>query len=451
MKKCFLHKRTQWVHLCHMPKGVRKLKISFGETHLTHYGGMFLIQWFCKKLNLKRILQSYIKFHQRNNLYTTGELLLALLYTIIAGLGRLNSTRILQYNGSFQAIIGLKCFPNATTLRRFLGRLTPRALRQIVSVHDRLRQRIFSYPRIPTSVILNFDSTILTVYGKLEKAARGYNPHKPGRLSYRPLLCFDTHTQDCLHEKFRPGGEPTGLERKKFIEESLAKLPPHIYRIRVRGDAKWYDREILSLLDKKKIGYAIVARVSRPIQRLLGGLHYHEFRKGWEAAEFRYQPHRYDKPHRFIVVRRPIREKDNAQLTLFTLKKQAYHVIVTNLNLLPENVWRFYHGRARIELNIKELKWDYYLSKIPTKNFLVNKTYFHLLMFAYNIVNWFKRLCLPQQFQYATLQTIRREFLVLPARLVRTGHKNLLKLPVRYVYSWVFDYAIKRMQKLKLL
>jgi len=433
-----------------MPKGIRNLQISFAETHLTHYGGMFLIQWFCKKLNLKWIFQNYVRFPQHNNRYTTAELLLALLHTIIAGLGRLNSTRILQYNGSFQAIVGLKRFPNATTLRRFLLRLTPQALRQILSVHDHLRQKIFSYPQTPTSVILDFDSSILTVYGKLEKAAIAYNPHKPGRASYHPLLCFEIHTQDCLHEEFRPGGEPTGLEKRKFIEESLSKIPQYTYRIRVRGDSKWYDRKILPLLDERKIGYAIVARVSRPIQRLLGGLRYHEFKKGWEASEFHYQPHRYT-PHRFVVVRRPLPEKDNGRLTLFTLKKHAYHVIVTNLQLPPESVWRFYCDRARIELNIKELKWDYYLSKIPTKNFLANRIYFHLLLLAYNIVNWFKRLCLPEQFQYATLQTIRKEFLVLPARLVRTGHKNLLKFPAHYVYNWVFDYAIKRIQKLKLL
>ncbi len=432
-----------------MPKGVRNLQISFGETHLTHYGGMFLIQWFCKKLDLKRTLQSYVKFPQRNNRYTTGELLIALLHTIIAGLGRLNSTRILQYNGSFQAIVGLKSFPNATTLRRFLLRLTPQALRQILSVHDRLRQRMFYYPSLPTSIILDLDTTILTVYGRQEEARKGFNPHKPGRLSYHPLLCFEAHTQDCLHEQFRPGGEPTGLEKKKFIEEALAKLPPHIYRIRLRGDSKWYDRKILPFLDDNRIGYAIVARVSQPIQRILGGLRYHEFRKDWEAAEFQYQPHQYTS-HRFIVVRRFLSEENSAQLTLFTLKNYAYHVIITNLELPPESVWRFYCGRARIELNIKELKTDYALSKIPTKSFLANQAYFHLLLFAYNIVNWFKRLCLPEQFHNATLQTIRTEFLVLPARLIRSGHKNLLKLPAHYVYQDAFNHAIQRIQRLKI-
>jgi len=33
-----------------MPKGIRKLQIIFGETHLTHFGEIFLIHHFCQKL-----------------------------------------------------------------------------------------------------------------------------------------------------------------------------------------------------------------------------------------------------------------------------------------------------------------------------------------------------------------------------------------------------------------
>jgi hypothetical protein len=40
-----------------MPKGIRKLQIIFGETHLTHFGGIFLIHWFCQKL--KQAIMKY--------------------------------------------------------------------------------------------------------------------------------------------------------------------------------------------------------------------------------------------------------------------------------------------------------------------------------------------------------------------------------------------------------
>ncbi len=48
-----------------------------------------------------------------------------------------------------------------------------------------------------TRAIFDLDSTVLTVYGRQERAEVGYNPEKRGRPSYLPLLCFEGNMQDC--------------------------------------------------------------------------------------------------------------------------------------------------------------------------------------------------------------------------------------------------------------
>jgi hypothetical protein len=58
-------------------------------------------------------------------------------------------------------------------------------------------------------------------------------------------------------------------------------------------------------------------------------------------------------------------------------------------------------------LLITQLKEGNALSHIATGHFFANETYFHLLLLAYNLINWFKRLCPPPEFQNATLQTLR--------------------------------------------
>ena len=78
------------------------------------------VHQFCKKLNLKRRLQTYVKFHQRSSLYHPVELILAMIYALIAGIHRLKKTKILQGNGAFQRIVGLKNYPYSSSLRRFL-------------------------------------------------------------------------------------------------------------------------------------------------------------------------------------------------------------------------------------------------------------------------------------------------------------------------------------------
>jgi hypothetical protein len=432
-----------------MPKGLRILHLSLGEHNLTHFGGIFLIHQFCKKLRLKWHLQKQVHFSQRSTYFHPVDLILAILYALIAGIHRLSKTKILQGNGAFQQIIGLKKFPYASSLRRFLKRADPKVTQNISKVHDQLRLKMFFLPRPRTSLLFDFDSSVLTLYGKLiEGAEIGYNPHKRGARSYHPLLCFEYHSRDFWHGLLRPGNVYTSFGAPEFLQECLMKIPPGIYRIRVRADSGFFDHKFIEPLDQEGIGYVIVAKMTRPIKNKIGNLRYHRFKEDWSAAEFFYQPFHWKKPHRFVVIRRLLPEKDSEQLTLFTLKRYAYQVLVTNLPLQPEKIWYFYRPRAAIETIVRELKESYALAKIPTNNFQANQLYFQLLLLAYNIVNWFKRLCLPPKFQNATLETIRTEFLVLPARLVKRDHRNILKLPMEYISKQTLDHIIQNIQKM---
>ena len=123
---------------------------------------------------------------------------------------------------------------------------------------------------------------------------------------------------------------------------------------------------------------------------------------------------------------------------------------MTNLKTHPWRVWRFYALRATIEKNVRELLYDYPLGKIPTEDWIANVAFFQMLLFAYNIVHWFKRLCLPREYLYATLETIRTDFLVLPAKLTHTGHHNVLQLPKDYHHQEEFEGALRKISQLHL-
>jgi hypothetical protein len=346
-----------------MPKGLRNLRIAFDESQLTHFAGMALIHAFCMRLGLKWLLQHALRPGPRYRDYYPAEMLLALLYAIIVGLDRINATQILQYNGAFQRIVGLPRFPNATALRRFLKRLLPRHIRQLVRLHDQLRQALFARPRPRTSLVLDLDSVVLVIYGHAEGARVGYNPKKRGRRSYHPLLCFEAHRQEFWHGSLRPGNTVAATGAVPFLRVCLAKVPPGIARtrIRVRGDAGFFGKRVVEFLDGERVGYALVAKEYKPIKALAQGCRFQKLRSGWEVGEFQYQPGRWRAPHRFVVVRRPIPTDpvEAKQLTLFKDKKYAYHILVTNLRTHPWRVWRFYAQRARIEKHIRELLYDY--------------------------------------------------------------------------------------------
>src|SRR5712671_219109 len=392
-----------------MPKGLKRLRFSFTDDRLTHFGGMVLIQRFCNRLRLRWRLQNGLQVSQRLGEYQPCDLILALLYALMAGLRRINQTEILQYNGPFLSLLGLERFPDQTTLRRFLQRLSPQTIRQLVRLHDQLRQELFALPSAPSSILFDLDSVVLTLYGHQQRARLGYNPRKKGRRSYHPLLCFEAHRQEFWHGSLRPGDIAANTGGIPFLQRCLAKVPSHIARsrIRVRADAGFFSGKLIGFIDQLGLGYVIVAQEHRSIRQLARAVHFTRLGCGPEVGQFRYQPLHWKKPQRFVVVRRVIPEDpvEAAQLTLFKDQRYAYTVLVTNLELDPWRVWTFYRPRAIIEKDIRELLYDLPLGKIPSGDWLANVAFFQTVLMAFNLVHWFKRLCLPAAYAKATVET----------------------------------------------
>jgi hypothetical protein len=427
-----------------------RVTISFSGDTLTHFGGIYLLQSFFKKLALRKQLHHDLQFRQRNNRYTIAEEMLALIYPISLGLGRIEASHLLKHNGVFQYLTGLPTYPNPTTLRRFLLRLAPLALHKLRKLHDRLLLAMILKPSPPTRVIFDLDSTVLILYGKQEMARIGYNPKKWGRPSYHPLLCFNGITKDFWHGELRPGDTHTATGTVELLKASFAKIPPSVKIVALRADKGFYDHETIEYLESKKAFFVIVAKLTAPVKREISSLSYQVYPSGMETAEFMYQPTRWKKEYRFVVVRRLIPEDLTEQLSLFSMGKYSYQVLVTNMKLTPRNTWKFYNGRAAVELIIKELKGDYSLGKIPTKHFAANEAYFHTLLFSYNLINWFKRLCLPVEFHNMTLNILRRRLLLIPGVLLRPDNRPTLKLPSNFLYKDAFEYAIRMIDKLRI-
>jgi hypothetical protein len=437
-----------------MRKGLQTLKFSFDAESLTHFGGLFLIQRFCNQLCLRRRLARILRPRPNWSDYHPADLTLAFLYLLIAGLPRVSKTEILQYNGLFLSLVGLKKFPDPTALRRYLRRLSPQAVRQLARLHDQMRAQLFDLPQPRTSLTFHLDSVVLTLYGKQQGARLGYNPRKKGRPSYHPLLCFEAHGQEFWHGSLRPGDTAANTGARALVRRCLQKVPANIARRRIRllADAGFFSGRLVDDLDQAGYGYIIVCSKAKSYLPLAERAGFKEFSFGWAVAEFRFKPQRWTAEHRFIMVRRPVPEdpQEAAQLTLFRQGRYSYLGFVTNLELQPWMVWKTYRARANVEKSIRELLNYFALNKIPTHQWVANVAFLQLLLMAYNLVHWFKRLCLPEDYLHATVDTIRQEFLVLPGKLSKHGGRNVLQLPRGYPHRQTFLAAARSIQTLHL-
>ena len=429
-----------------MHRGPQNLRVTADGVGLTQFAGVSLIEQFFQRIGLRLALARHIRFAQRNNWYSISESLEALLYPLVLGLGRIETTEPLRHNGVFHYLVGLPGYPAATTLRCFLDRFARKGRNSLVKLHDAWRAAMLGQP---ARAVLDLDSTVRTVYGHQERAEVGYNPRKRGRPSYLPLLCFEANTQDCWEGSYHPGDTHVSTITIPLLERAFPKLPASIRDVRVRADSAFYDHEIIEFIEGKRAFYAILARLTRPLKNRLSELRYHRVSSGVWTGEFPYCPLGWPGPRRFVVIRRPVPEEPSAQLTLFQMGGYTYQTLVTNLTLQPLNLWRFYNQRARAELIIRELKYAYALGKVPTDDFQTNEAFFQIVLLAYNLLNWFKRLCAPPHLLRAPLQSLRQRLFVVPAQLVRPAGVPTLRLPANHPAARDFLQTQERIRRMR--
>jgi hypothetical protein len=354
-------------------------------------------------------------------------MVLSLMYPIILGLDRLETASLLRGNGTFQYLAGLANYPDPESLRRFLLLAPPAFCEQLHRVNDRLLQHFIHQPEHRSRLILDLDSTVVTVFGRQEGAAVGYNPRYHGKRSYDPLLCLEANSAFLWDSELRPGNAGTWSGSVELLAHCFFTAPRDIRELRVRADAGFGYNPVLRVLEQAGAEYAVVARMTPTLKRALGGLRYQRLNARWELAECEHRPGDWKQARRCIVARHRLEETD-PEPTVFSLDRYVYRAWVTNASLSAAGVWHFYDGRAGMEPRIRELREDFSLRRIPTRAFAANALYLEVVRLAYNLVTAFQWTCLPEAWRDLTLTQLRYKLFWLPGELTRPQHRPTLRL-----------------------
>src|SRR5438309_849609 len=308
-----------------MRRSPRNVKIAFSHAGLTHYGGILFFNEFSRMLQLRRFLTRHLRYPRRNHDYQLSQMILSLVYPIILGLDRLETASLLRSNGTFQYLTGLPTYPTPQSLRRFLLQAAPDFREQLHRVNDYLLQHFIHRPDHRSRLILDLDSTVVTVFGHQEGAAVGYNPRYRGKRSYDPLLCLEANSSFLWDVELR------------------------------RGDAGT-----------------------------------------WAGSE---------------------------------------ELLACCFHSTPSD--------------IRELREDYALRKIPTRAFAANALYLEVVRLAYNLVTAFQRTCLPEEWQSLTLSKLRSRLFWLPGELTRPQNRPTLRFANSpLIQKWVNE-ILHRIRRLK--
>jgi hypothetical protein len=433
-----------------MRRSPRNVRIAFNHGHLTHYGGFFFFHEFIRVLQLRDLIARYLTYWRPRHDYSLSQMLLALIYPIILGLDRLETASLLRRNGTFQYLTGLGNYPDPQSLRRFLLQAPPSFREQLHRLNDRLLRQFIHQPEHRSRLIFDLDSTVLTVFGHQEGAVVGYNPRYRGKRSYDPLLCLEANSAFLWDTELRPGDAGTWAGSVELLASSFLSIPPDIREVRVRADAGFGYDPVLTVLEQRATEYAVVARLTSSLKRVLGRLRYQRLNARWEIAECEHHPRDWKQARRCIVTRRRIEETE-PEPTLFNLDRYLYRAWFSNAPLSAPGVWHFYEGRAGMEPRIRELRDDFALRRIPTRAFAANALYVEVVRLAYNLVTAFQRTCLPEVWRDLTLTKLRHKLFWLPGELTRPQNRPTLRLAQIPAVRQLSEKVLHQVHKQKVL
>ena len=407
--------------------GPNGTEIAFTDQPITGWGGLAMVARFFEVIGIREVLAKALPDGRTSpNQVPVVDMVMALLVTILMGGRRFSHVERFRSDAVLPKMFDLSRTASAMTITRYFGGFTKQHVQHLVdSVGSGLWGRLI--PADPTAV-LDLDSTIFERYGQQEGSLKGHNPRKHGRPSHHPILAMLAGSKRILHAWLRSGNTGTARGAEAFLDEALHRLPPHTRVQTVRADSGFFISGFLTHLEVRGLKYAVAARMQPPIHKAIAGLQgWRPFGRGVEVCELPWQPFRWAAPRRLVVVRELLRERpDAAGRRLFDLPGYTVHAVVTNLSLAPEEVWRFYNGRADCENRIKELKLDFAADGFCLRSFQGTEAVLQLNGLLFNLLSAFKDEVLENP--SPTLATLRHSLFVLGGLLRASARRSRLFL-----------------------
>lgn len=401
------------------------LPIIYSDKKVTPFGGMSLMKRFIDQTGIREELKRLDLPQPKSNAgYKPEQIAEAFWLSIWTGASRYIHCDWLRYDTVLQEIFAWERMPSQSTYSRFFGKFSQK---RNTEVFPKLQNWFLNQVKVD-NITIDFDSTVITRYGKQEGSSKGYNPNKKGRNSHHPLMAFVSQTRMVANAWLRPGNTADSSSCKAFMEETFEDVLGDKKVGLVRADSGFYTEELLNYIETKELNYVIATRLYSNVKHEIIGLdNWVELTKGIDLNHMFFK-HENGKLRRYIVVRKRVADRPNATgKMLFDIPAYRYSCYVTNMDLPLDQIWNIYNTRADCENRIKELKTDFGLDNFCLKDFWATEASFRFIMVAYNLMSLFRHFALNHH-NRATLKTLKVYCFALGAWTVNHANRKMLKI-----------------------
>jgi hypothetical protein len=432
---------------------------DFSGKGLTPYGGLLPVATMLEKLGFQQLVEEILTVGRVPRVMTIYQFLSGMVLALYVGFSRLNHLRFVAHDAMLTGILKVTELPPQCTFWRFLASLHLGVGRQLLVVQQRMRERVWEAANVRlSSITLDTDTTVHTLYGRQMGGRKSYNPKNRGKKSYQPILTFLAETREYIWGELRNGDRPTGQQIARHLESVFAALPRCVGKIFARADAGFYCWEAVQAYEKGQVSFIMVARKT---SRLLTTLQSARWRPSPrtdadQQCEFWYQPEGWEKACRFIGLRYHKKEEpssERAQYQLFDSSQYLYRVFVTNMKRPIDLLVWFYNQPGGAENLIKEANNDAGLAAHPSGRWATNCVPFQLAMLAYNLNCWlmlFQReeTAKVAELKHTTLAIARLRFLFLAAKIWRHAGRVGVSYSDQYAERGLFQRLMDRLRNI---
>lgn len=295
--------------------------------------------------------------------------------------------------------------------------------------------------RLLTRLHLDIDTSVCQVFGEdIEGGVPGYNPLYHGRNSYHPLLARIAETGTLLGAHLRPGNTTLGgadaPQIGVWLDAVRAFLGDSPCLVTVRIDKAGDCTALLQAIAQRRMRFLVKARMTEDLVaaiteharwittekdadgRILQQIAEIPFvRQEWVSQKL--------VPVRVVLVRSQERQGgkklDDSGFTVQALFSNDH-------DSEAEDIVLEYDERAGIEPLIAELKQEWGMEKISSRQFGANAALLLLKGLALNLLRRLVREQAPREGQRWRTAAVRRWLIVRPARLVRSGRQVTVRL-----------------------
>ncbi|MGH2659551.1 MAG: IS1380 family transposase [Actinomycetota bacterium] len=425
-----------------------RVEVATTDREITAHAGAVLLRQAAKAVGLARSIGEHLRLKKRARGLTEAQFVLAMAEAVALGADCLDDLAVARADQVQETLRGFAT-PAPQTAGTFLRRFTLGHIRQLDRALRAVHRRAFALLKVRKGdrITLDFDSTYIRSYSSRRQGA---DPTWTKRYTLHPVLCFVAEFGTCLHAALRRGRANTNRGILRFVDECLRRVPAGA-SVRARFDSGFYSKDLFAALERRGITYLVGVPHNPRLAQVIRQIPDEDYApclddKEGEVAEFGYRMAHDDRFRRYVVKRIPISPGEQAEL-----ETAGYHywVSVTNDHAAPAAVLESEHRhKALVESGVRELKENFGLSVLRKHGFMANWAWLLIVATGLNLCRWTQLLGGLSADGDLRAKRLRYRYLAVPALLVRSGRRLVLKLHRGYALLDRFVAAMARLRAL---